>query len=466
MAESQAGSGSGSATGWAGSRVKPRARAAVLFVAAVLLLAPAAPAATPVTEATLDNGLRVLLLEDHRSPVVNVQVWYRVGSRNERVGQSGISHYLEHMMFKGTAAHGPRVYSRLLEEQGASDNAYTSQDATVYHVTIAADRLDLVLELEADRMRNLLLDAREVEAERNVIMEERRTRTEDDPVGALAEELNAIAFKAHPYRIPTIGFMADIERLTPADLRAWYDTYYQPNDAILVAVGDFRAAELLGKIRARFGPIPRGPAPPPVAIVEPEQRGERRAWVKKEAQLPVIFMGYRAPNHGSPDGYALEVLSTVLSAGRASRLYQRLVYEQRLALDAGGDYSRLSLDPDLFTFWATVLPGKTVEEVERALQAEAERLQAEPVGDEELQRARNQLEAAFVFRQDSVMSRASMLGRHELVGGWRLLDEFLAGVRAVTAADLQAVARRYFVRDRLTTAILVPVPPAVAAPAR
>ncbi len=437
-----------------------RRRVFPLVFAGFLLLVASRAGAADVVEATLDNGLTVLLLEDHRSPVVTVQLWYRVGSRNERVGLSGLSHYLEHMMFKGTPKYGPRVYSRLLEEQGASENAFTAQDATVYFVTIVADKVDLVLDLEADRMQHLLLDPREVDSERKVIMEERRTRTEDDPIGALAEELNAVAFKAHPYRIPTIGFMADIERLTADDLRAWYNTYYVPNNAILVVVGDFKAAEMLEKVRARFGPIPRGPDPPRVAIVDPEQRGERRLWVKKEAQLPVIFIGYHTPNHRSPDAYALEVLSTILSAGRTSRLYQRLVYEQRLALDAGGDYTRLSVDPDLFTFYATVLPGKTVEEVERALQAEVERLQTEPVAAEALQRAKNQIESAFVFRQDSVYARASTLGRHELVGGWRLSEEFLRGVRALTVADLQAVARRYFVRDHQTTAILVPVPPA------
>jgi len=230
-------------------------------------------------------------------------------------------------------------------------------------------------------------------------------------------------------------------------------------------VGDFKAGDMLARVWARFGPIARGPDPPGVAVVEPEQRGERRVWVKKEAQLPVIFVGYHTPNHASPDAFALDVLSTVLSAGRSSRLHRRLVYEQRLALDAGGDYTRLSLDPDLFTFYATALPGKTVEELERALAAEVERLKTETVGAEELQRAKNQIESAFVFGQDSMYSRASTLGRHELVGSWRRADEYLPRIRAVTAEDLLRVARQYFVSNHQTTAILVPVPPA-AAPAR
>ncbi|HEX2501159.1 MAG TPA: pitrilysin family protein [Methylomirabilota bacterium] len=435
-----------------------------ILVAPLVGLACVSAGAQEVVEATLDNGLRVLLQEDHRSPVASLQVWYRVGSRDERVGLTGLSHYLEHMMFKGTPTYGVRVYSKLIETVGGQDNAFTSRDATVYHVTVAANQLDLVLALEADRMRHLLLDSREVDSERKVVMEERRTRTEDDPVGALAELFNAVAFTAHPYRLPTVGFAQDIERLAAGDLRSWYDTYYRPNNAILVAVGDFRTAELLEKIRARFGAIPRGPDPPRVAVTEPEQRGERRVWLRKEAQLPVVFAGYSAPNHRSEDAYALEVLSAVLSGGRTSRLYRRLVYEDRLALEAGGDYARLSLDPDTFTFYVTVLPGRTVEEAERALLAEVERLRTDLVSVEELQRAQNQLEAAYLFAQDSVVSRSGSLGRHELLGGWRLRDAYLAGIRAITRDDVRRVAERYLVADRRTTAILVPVPAAAARP--
>lgn len=433
-----------------------------------LLLAPLVGLACPwagaqeVLEATLDNGLRVLLQEDHRSPVASFQIWYRVGSRDERVGLTGLSHYLEHMMFKGTPTYGPRVFSKLVETVGGQDNAFTSRDVTAYHESLAADQLDLVLLLEADRMRHLLLDPQEVEAERKVVMEERRTRTEDDPVGGLAELFNLVAFVAHPYRLPTIGFARDIERLTAGDLRVWYEAYYRPNNAIVVAVGDFRATELLQKIRTRFEGIPRGPDPPRVAVADPEQRGERRVWLRREAQLPVVFAGYPAPNHRSDDAYALEVLSTVLSGGRTSRLYRRLVYEERVALEAGGDYTRLTLDPDTFTFYVTVLPDRTVEEAERALTAEVERLRTELVSEEELQRAKNQLEAAYLFGQDSVFSRSATLARHELLGGWRLRDAYLPGIRAVTREDVRRVAERHLVAERRTTAILVPVPPAAA----
>jgi zinc protease len=435
-------------------------RLATLLVAPLVGLACPWAAAQDVLDATLDNGLRVLLQEDRRSPIVSFQVWYRVGSRDERVGMTGLSHYLEHMMFKGTPTYGPRIFSKLVETAGGQDNAFTSRDVTAYHVTIAAEQLDLVLEIEADRMRHLLLDPREVEAEKRVVMEERRTRTEDDPVGGLAELFSLTALTAHPYRLPTIGFAQDIERLSAGDLRIWYDTYYRPNNAIIVAVGDFRATDLLAMIRTRFGSVPRGPDPPPVTVVEPEQRGERRVWLRKEAQLAVVFQGYPAPNHRSADAHALEVLSAVLSGGRSSRLYRRLVYEDRLALEAGGDYSSLTLHPDAFTFYLTVMPGRTVEEAERALDLEVERLRTELVLDEELQRAKNQLEAAYLFGQDSVFSQSATLARYELLGGWRLRDGYLPGIRAVTREDIRRAAERYLVADRRTTAVLVPVPAA------
>jgi zinc protease len=433
----------------------------VLAVALLLLgaLAPtAAAAADGVVAATLDNGLRVLLLEDQRSPIVSFQVWYRVGSRNEARGATGIAHFLEHLMFKGTPTHGPRQFARLVEQNGGQDNAFTSQDVTSYYVNIAADRLDLVLDLEADRMQHLLLDAKEIESERQVVIEERRTRTEDDPGGYLGEEVSSIAFKAHPYGYPIIGWMEDLRRITPEEIRAFYRTYYVPNNALVVAVGDFDAPRTLEKIRARFGAIPRGPDPPPVHAVEPPTNGERRVVVRKQAQLPIVYVGYHAPNHRSPDAPALEVLSAVLAGGRASRIYRHLIYERRLALEAGGDYNYFSLDPNLFWFWATPLPGQTPETLEGALLGEVERLKREPVGAEELQRAKNQIEAAFVFQEDSVHRRASLLARFELLGGFAGKDAFLAQIRAVTAADLQRVARAWFLEDRKNVGVLLPKP--------
>jgi zinc protease len=423
---------------------------------------PAAPAPRlAVTEATLDNGLRVLIQEDRRNPVVAVQIFYRVGSGNERPGATGLAHFLEHMMFKGTPTRGRGVISRLIERNGGRDNAFTTKDMTGYYVNIAADRLDLVLAIEADRMRNLLLDPAEIDSERKVVMEERRLRAEDDPDGLVDEEMNSLAFKAHPYRWPVIGWMSDILRINRAELRAFYDTYYVPNNAILVIAGDVRAADALALVRRHFGPIPRGPAPPAVTAVEPPQIDERRLVVRKEgARLPIVNIAWHVPNYASPDAAALELLSTVLSAGRSSRLYRRLVYDERMVLSAGGDYTYSSLHPALFWFYATPLPGRAPEAIEQALLAEVERLKQEPVGAEELERARNQIEASFVWQQDSVFSRASVLGRYEMLGSWRMLEEFLPKLRAVSAADLQRVARLYFPVDRKNVSILLPAEPA------
>jgi zinc protease len=437
-----------------------RGLAVLLVVALVAAGAPGAAQAPPsrptVLAATLDNGLRVLLLEDSRSPIVSVQLWYRVGSRNEARGATGIAHFLEHLMFRGTPTHGPGAFARIVERNGGQDNAFTSQDVTSYYVNIAADRLDLVLGLEADRMQNLLIDPKIVDSEREVVIEERRTRTEDDPGGALGEEVSALAFRAHPYGQPIIGWAVDLKRITREEIRAFYKTYYAPNNAVLVAVGAFRAESALEQVKRAFGAIPRGPEPPRVLAAEPEQHGERRLVVQRPAELPIVYLGYPVPNQQSPDAGALEVLSVVLSGGRSSRLYRHLVYERQLALEAGGDYSYFSLDPNLFWFWATPLPGQTPEALETALLAEMQRLKQEPIGDEELRRARNQIEAGFVFQEDSVHRRASLLARFEMIGGHALKDQYLDRIRAVTAADLQRVAQRYFADDKKNVGILVP----------
>jgi zinc protease len=436
--------------------------ARLLIVVLVTTGWPASAAETgpppAVLAATLDNGLRVLLLEDHRSPIVTVQMWYRVGSRNEARGATGIAHFLEHLMFRGTAKYGPGVFARLVERNGGQDNAFTSQDVTSYYVNIAADKLDLVLDLESDRMHNLQLDPKIITSEREVVIEERRTRTEDDPGGFLGEEVSALAFRAHSYGQPIIGWTVDLNRITPEEIRAFYRTYYVPNNALLVAVGDFKAAEVLAKIKTTFGAIPRAAALPPVLAVEPPQNGERRVHVQKQAQLPIVYIGYPVPNHTSPDAPALELLSVVLAGGRSSRLYRELVYDRQLALEAGGDYSYFSLDPNLFWFWATPLPGQTPETLEKELLAQMEKLGREPVSDVELTRAKNQIEASFVFQDDSIHRRASLLARFELLGDYARKDKYLDLIRAVTAADLQRVARAYFQDDKKNVGILVPKP--------
>jgi zinc protease len=427
---------------------------AVLLVCAAL--AVPVHAADSVIEATLDNGLRVLLLEDHRSPVVSFQMWYRVGSRNEQPGGTGIAHFLEHMMFKGTPAYGRGQFARTVEQSGGRDNAFTSHDVTSYFVDIAADKLDQVIALEADRMSNLLLRPDEIKSERQVVMEERRTRTDDDPDGFLGEETSAIAFVAHPYRQPVIGWMVDLQRITPEQIAAFYKTYYVPNNAMIVAAGDFKTAELLEKITRAFGPIPRRPDPPPVLALEPQQSGERRVTVSRAAQLPIVYVAYHVPNSSSEDAPALDVLSQVLSGGRASRIYRHLIHDKQLALDAGGDYSFFSLDPNLFWFWATPMPGQTPEALEKALLGEMQRLKQESVSEEELARAKNQIEASFVFQEDSIHRRASLLARFELIGGWRRKDQFVPKIRAVTAEQLMKVANTYFPDSGKNVGTLIP----------
>jgi zinc protease len=410
-----------------------------------------------VTEKVLPNGLKVLLKEEHKAPVVTFQVWYRVGSRNEKLGKTGISHVLEHMMFKGAKKYGPKQFSRTVQRNGGNDNAFTSKDYTAYFENLAADRLEIAMDLEADRMQGLLLAPQDFLSERDVVMEERRMRTEDDPSSVMGEQMMATAFAAHPYQWPIIGWMADLKNLTREDLEAHYRTYYAPNNATLVVVGDFDSDKAMGLIEKYFGSIPPGPEVPKVGAVEPKQLGEKRVVVKREAELPAVYAGYKAPTLRSRDSYALNVLQGILSSGKSSRLYRSLVYEKQIALYAGGDYDDVSADPNLFTLYAGVMPGKTVDEVEKALYAEIERFKDEPVTDEELQKAKNQAEAQFIMSQDSNFYQAMLLGQFETVAEWRLLGKYLDGIRAVTKDDIQRVAREYFSEDNRTVGILVPV---------
>ena len=410
-----------------------------------------------VTETILPNGLKVLLKEEHKSPVVTFQVWYRVGARNERLGKTGMSHLLEHMMFKGSKKYGPKQFSRTVQRNGGNDNAFTSKDYTAYFENFAADRLETAMDLESDRMQNLLLDPKEFLSERDVVKEERRMRYEDDPTSTMFEQMMATAFAAHPYQWPVIGWMADLGNLTRDDLYDHYRTYYAPNNATIVVVGDFDPKKVLPLVQKYFGSIPRGPAVPKVGAVEPKQLGEKRVVVKREAELPAIYAGYKVPTITSPDAHALNVLQGILSSGKSSRLYKSLVYDKQIALYAGGDYDDLSADPNLFYVYAGVMPGKAVDDVEKAIYAEIERFKSEPVMDEELQKAKNQAEASFIMAQDSVFYQAMQLGQFETVAEWRLLGKYLDGIRAVTKDDVQRVAKQYFTDENRTVGILVPV---------
>jgi zinc protease len=443
------------------SSLKSAGRVVLLLLFSFILFVPMSEAGLKenVFETVLPNGLKVILLENHKAPLVTFQVWYRVGSRNEAWGKTGLSHMLEHMMFKGTEKVGPEEFSRIIQENGGNDNAFTSRDYTAYFENISTDRVQVPIDLESDRMQNLLLREQDFRTERMVVMEERRLRTEDNPQANLQEHMEATAFLTSPYHWPTIGWKEDIERFTLDDLKAYYRTYYNPMNAILIVVGDFKREELLPKIEKAFGSIPKGIAPNQERDVDPRQIGERRIFVKKEAQLPYLVMGYHVPNLRETDSYALEVIATLLSAGKSSRLYQSLVREKRLVLSADADHSLLSRDPSLFYLSAELLPGKEVVEVEKALDQEVERLKKELMGAQELEKAKNQMEASFVFGQDSLFYQAMLLARNEITLTWRAIDDYLPSIRKISPEDIRRVAKKYLKPDNRTVGVLIPLPP-------
>jgi len=436
---------------------------------AALCLAAALPAAAApadlgdpfaqVVEHTLKNGMRVLLLREPRAPLVTHQVWYRVGSRYESLGKTGLSHLTEHLMFKGTEKYGPKVFSRLVQKAGGNDNAFTSRDYTAYFQTGPASELRRWMEMEADRMRGLKVTEEAFATEQKVVLEERRLRTEDDPVSFLVEEVYAAAYKAHPYQWPIIGWYEDIRSLTLADFQAYYQAYYQPNNATLVVVGDIDPQEVLKDIEAIYGALPRGPEPPRPTAREPRQFGERRVTVQREAQLPYVVMVHHVPNWQHPDCFALELLARALSQGKSSRLYQKLVYTDRLALEAGADYDLDTADPSLFMLYGQPLPGKTAAQIEAALVGEIKRLQTEEVGERELAKVKNQATASYYQAMDSLFFRGMLLGRLETVARWTLAREFIPKIQAVSAADLKRVAAQYLVPANRTVGVLTPLAP-------
>ncbi len=428
-----------------------------LLVLLLFLPVSRASAFSDVREYLLDNGLKVLIAEDHKAPVATFQVWYRVGARNEPAGKTGISHLLEHMMFKGTPRHGSKVFSRLVQKNGGFDNAYTTKDHTTYFQVLASDRIDLSIELESDRMENLLLAPEDVRDERSVVMEERRMRYEDDPQNSLYEEVVATAFKVHPYHHPVIGWMSDLASIEREDLVQYYRRYYSPDNAVIVVAGDVEADELIGRIRDAFGKIPRGGPKPLPRSIEPPQRGEKRVVLRKEAELPYILIAYHVPSFPHDDGAALDVLGAILS-GKSGRLYRHLVRDKRVALNAFASYDGLTMDPFLFFLGGTAPPGKEIEALERALYAEIETLKEDPPPERELQKAKNQIEAAFIMGQDSISFQADLIGMFEMAGDWRLKDRYLEAVRGVTAEDVRRVAKRYFTEENRTVGILAPVP--------
>ncbi len=412
-----------------------------------------------VAEHTLPNGMRALLLQDRRAPSIVFQVWYGVGSRDEPKGKTGIAHMLEHMMFRGTKKYGPKEFSNIVKRNGGSHNAFTSFDYTAYYEKIASDRLELVIELEADRMVNIVLREEDLEPERNVVIEERRMRTEDRPTGALFEKLRATAYKSHAYGNPIIGWPQDLRAYTLEDLRAFYKRYYKPSNAIAVIVGDFEVNNAIRLLEKHFGPIPSTPFEGRPKMSEPPQTAQRRLSVKREAQLPYIAMAHHTPNWKDKDAPALAMLESILGGGETSRLHQRLVRKDAIALGAGADYTFISLDPSLFYLYGQPAPGKKAEEVEKAILEEVDHLIKNGVTREEFDRALRSIEARTIFSMDSHFFRAMLLGRAAVAGDWRLVDDYLPQLARVTPGDVVRVAKKYLRQNNRTTATLVAIPP-------
>jgi zinc protease len=408
-----------------------------------------------VHESSLANGLRVLVIEDHKAPVVTFQVWYKVGSRDDPKGKTGISHLLEHMMFKGSKKFGEKQFSRIIQRNGGIDNAYTTKDYTMYFETLSSDRIDIALELEADRMENLLLKPDDVLYERSVVMEERRMRYEDDPQNLLFEDVVAAAFKVHPYHNPVIGWMNDLKTITQKDLLHHYRRYYSPDNTFIVVAGDVNAETIINKIKRYFEHIPNTEKRPVYSFTEPAQKGEKRVKLKKEATLPYLLIAYHVPSFPHEDAPALDVLSYILS-GKSGRLYKGIVRDEAIAIDAFVSYSGLYRDPFLFFLGGTPRPGHSVEELEKALYKQIEAIQKKPPTEREIQKAKNQVEASFIMGQDSIYNQARLVGTFQLLGSWRLIDEYLQRIRSITPKDVQEVAKKYFGEDNRTVGILIP----------
>lgn len=432
-----------------------------LFLSSTFITPAVAQSAT--TEFSLDNGLKVIVREDHRAPVVVSQLWYKVGSSYESPGSTGLAHALEHMMFKGSSKLGPGESSRILRELGAQENAFTSDDYTAYYQVLARDRLEVALEMEADRLASLTLPEDEFVREIEVIKEERRMRTDDRPSGLAYERFKALAYPASGYHIPTIGWMHDLDRMTIADLRDWHERWYAPNNATLVIVGDVQPAEVKTLVTRYFADIPARPIPAAKQPLELDEPGERSMTLYLKTQLPSVMMGFNVPSLTSSTNatevHALRLISALLDGGSSSRIPTQLVRKQELVAGASAWYNAFSRGDSLFVLSATpnVQKGKSIPDVETGLWQQLKQLQDHPPSAAELARVRAQVVAAEVYAQDSITSQATLIGQLETVGlSWRIQEDDLAALSAVTPADIQAAAKKFFSKTRLTTAYVYP----------
>jgi zinc protease len=431
-------------------------RAFALLLAAAVLVPPALAQDHGVQTYVLKNGMKILVQEDHSIPNVALYIFYKIGSRNERPGTTGLSHFFEHMMFNGSKKYGPKQFDETMEAAGGSNNAYTNNDLTVYQDWFPRTALEKIFDLEADRIENLSLDEKMIESERGVVASERRTSVDANNSGILEEQLTAAAYTAHPYQWPVVGWMSDIESWTMEDLKRHFEIGYSPANATMVVVGDVTGGEILRLAQIYMEPIPSRGLPPPVTTREPEQIGERRVEVRKFAQVPLLMIAYHTPESSHADYYALQVLRTILLSGESSRLYKRLVDRDQLAISVRGNYG-FALNPTLFRITAQLRPGLQTEAAEKAIYEEVSNLRNNPVTDDELQKAKNILLSDFYRRIKTISGKANALGNYEMFfGDYRKLFNAAEEFNRVTGADLQRVIGRYFTDRNRTVATLVP----------
>lgn len=410
-----------------------------------------------VKEEILKNGLKVIFIEEHSVPLTTFQVWYKAGVIDEPEGKSGISHLLEHLMFRGSKNYPGNVFSKIIQSNGGIDNAFTTKDYTVYFQKLNSQKLDISIDLESDRMANLVLLPEDFELEKKIVLEERRQRYEDDPESLIIEEVTSTAFKLHPYRKPVIGWTEDIQSITLEDVKNYYNEYYCPQNAFIIVAGDIKTEDVIEKIKKKFEGIPSCKGNPRRNIIhEPRQYGEKRVILKRKTHLPMIVMVYKVPAYPHRDSLSLEILSTIAGEGKSSRLYRKLVNEKALVVDVSTSNSPLSRDGFLFFIIASVKNPEKTEEVERIIKEELENLKKEPPLEKELEKAKNQIEASFLFNQDSVFGRALSIGKFEILGDWKMIDRYRKEIMDITAKDVQEVAKKYFVSDNLTVGILLP----------
>lgn len=434
-----------------------------IAAACMLTACPLAAHAEPAQEFMLENGMKIIVKEDHRAPTAAHMVWYRIGSMDEQNGTTGVAHALEHMMFKGTTTLKPGEFSARVAALGGRENAFTSKDYTAYYQQIEQSRLESVMGLEADRMANLVFDKDEFSREIKVVMEERRLRTDDQANGKLNEALNAAAFVAHPYHHPIVGWMDDLQNMTVEDAKAWHDRFYAPNNATMVVTGDVDAQKVRALAEKYFGKIAPKRIPVTKPQLEPAQQGVRRVTVKAPAENPYVALAFKVPTlkdvEKDDDVHALDVLSAVLDGFDNARLPARLVRTERVANSVGASYSSNARGPVLFVLDGTPAAGTTTAQLETLLRAEVQRIAQDGVTEEELKRVKNQLIAGQIYKRDSVFGQAMEIGVMEMTGiSHKQIDRIIEKLGQVTAKQVQAVAAKYFNDDQLTVATLVPLP--------